>query len=582
VIKIRETPTRLLLSGSKEDLQTLAKHYEFRPDGFWMADSFQIYKRWKASITAAFKNGNFALAESLESKPRGWDGWKRLLKLQFDGQCASGILARGHLNNLLELAWSYDIKVDKSELLRNPFEGITIDDIPDDLLNAELDGEQWEIQKRCVLAWLSHGIGRNKVTVSGGKTAMFCAAAAMVKLKFPTARFLYFTPSERLSKQVFTEAKRFLPDWNITKFGGGADRDNTGTDMVVCTGAILNARREQLVIEKWFSTFICLLIDECHYAASPSWSRALLASSAYFRFAASDTSREDNVEANLALTGLTGPIYERVEAIDLIEIDRIASPLINVIDVPGWTNRFDHLTHEVQLETPAWILANGEWLKGTYLGPVFELKDDGDFKLDRRKRPIKIPGLWLIKVGEKHFNVESRWCLLERKYDQAIIRFNERNALIVNKAVEYANRGWSTLIVATRTLHVMILEAMLGKSYDPDLVKVLYSAHSPEERDSVFAWLKQTPGSILISPLVKIGVSINELRGGVIADFVSDSEYANQLIGRFIRKKPDGTTNEAEISIFAENQLGSYRRIHTKLFSKLKRIQGYRWCETVI
>jgi superfamily II DNA or RNA helicase len=581
-IRIKETATRLLLSGPKDELHRIGSHYEYKPDRFWMSDRYQIYKRWRVSIEKARDDGNESLAQALEAKPAGWDGWVHLLKIKEVGGIHTGELQRGHLENVLELAWEYGIEINKDGLLANPFEGITIDDIPDDLLAVELDQDQWAIQKRCILALLSHGIGRNKITVGGGKTAMFCGCAAIVKIKFPTARFLYFTPTERLCKQVFESAKQFLPDWHISKFGGGADRDDSGKDMVVCTGAILNARRKELIKTKWIQKFMALLIDEAQYALSPSWSRMILASSAYFRFAASDTAREDNVQVKLALTGLTGPIYERVEAEELFEIDRLAVPTLNVVKVANWTGHFNGLTQQAPEDSPAWVLAEGKWLKGTFKGPVFELDEKGEYRLDRRKNPIKLPGLWNIEVEDKQYAVESRWCLLERKYDKAIITFTERNNLIAKQAVDYAQRGWPTLIVATRTLHVMILEAIVGKYYPDHMIKVLYSIHSPEERDAVFDWLRSTPGSILISPLVKVGVSINEIQGGVIADFVSDWEYCNQLIGRFIRKKPDGKPNEAEITLFNEVQLSSYATTSRRLFEKLKNIRGYRWKETEI
>lgn len=581
-IKIQETPTRILLSGPPAELAEIAKSYEYRPDNYWMADSYQIFRQWRGQIKKAIKDGNESLAQALEDQPRGWDGWTRLMKIKQLGEVGHSELQRGHLADVLDHLEALEIEVDASKLLKNPFDGITIEDIPDDLLAVDLDPQQWEIQKRCVLAWLSHGMGRNKVTVSGGKTAMFCAAAAMVKLKFPAARFLYFTPTERLRAQVYTEAKKFLPDWDITKFGGGKDSSPDGKDMVVATAAIMNKRFLELHKSGWFKTFMGLLLDENQFACSPSLEKCIRASSAYFRFSASDTTKEDNIAAHLALTGACGPIYERVEAAELFALDRIAVPTIEVIHVPRWAGKFNDIGHTPEEYTPAWILADGEWLKGTYMGPVYELDNNGDYKLNRRKEPIKMPGLWTIEIDGKQHQVESRWCLLQRKYDQAIIRFGERNDIIAKKAVEYASRGWPTLIVATRTLHVMILQAVVSKYWDEDSVRVLYSAHTPAERDEAFSWFKSTPGSILISPLVKIGVSINQIRGGVIADFVSDHSYFNQLVGRFMRRKPDGTPNEAELTMFADNQHHSYATTSANLIDKMKQIEGYKWKETTL
>jgi superfamily II DNA or RNA helicase len=281
------------------------------------------------------------------------------------------------------------------------------------------------------------------------------------------------------------------------------------------------------------------------------------------------------------MIGLCGPIYERVEAIQLIELDRIATPTIEVVKCNAWRDKFSHLGQQAEINTPAWVLADGEWLKGIYLGPEYELDETGEFKLDRRGDQIQVPGVHLIDVNGGKQGVESRWCLLERRYDCSITTFKERNEYIVAEAASHSARGWPVLIIATRTLHVMILEAMLKKAVNPDLVRILFSAHSSAERDSTFEWLKATPGSILVSPLVKVGVSIDEIRLGIIADFVSNWEVANQLIGRMIRKKLEGP-NEAKIIMFNEVQHASYAATSRRLVNDLKKIEGYRWKEVEI
>jgi superfamily II DNA or RNA helicase len=78
---------------------------------------------------------------------------------------------------------------------------------------------------------------------------------------------------------------------------------------------------------------------------------------------------------------------------------------------------------------------------------------------------------------------------------------------------------------------------------------------------------------VLISPLLKEGVSINELEAGVIADFVADSEVMNQYIGRFIRKKEE--ENKAEIVIFVDRQQRRFKTASIALLKKLSRIKGY-------
>ena len=94
-------------------------------------------------------------------------------------------------------------------------------------------------------------------------------------------------------------------------------------------------------------------------------------------------------------------------------------------------------------------------------------------------------------------------------------------------------------------------------------------------RDACFEWFKRTPGAVLITPLVKEGVSINEIKAGVIADYVADFEVANQLVGLFIRQKKKGTDNSAEIVWFRDRQHPSLRRGCNSVFRALEQIEGY-------
>jgi superfamily II DNA or RNA helicase len=573
MVKIRESPTQLLLQGSQLELQQIDQHFRYKPASYWRSDSYQIWSRHQKNIAAAQVAGNEIKAQQLALQKVGWDGFKHPLKFRSPTEA---VILRGHLPDLLSLSMELDLQFDTSKVLPNPFARIVEDDIPDDLLAAELNEEQWALQKSCIYEWLVHGIGRNHVTVSGGKTAMFCSVAAAIKLRFPQARFLYFTPTERLIKQVYGEATRFLPDWDITMFGGPG-RDDTGKDMVVVTAQILNSRFKALYHSGWFKSFFGLLIDEVHLAGSPSMKKILLACSAYFRFGASDTTREDDPERSSILTGLCGPIYGHIETSELIDLDRVATPTLKIISVPGWRNRFVDLSNEPAENCKAWVFAEDGWQTGIYKGPVYELDENGDHRINWRGEKVKQPGLHLIQVGGKEFQVESRWCLLERKQDQAIILFKERNDIIGKWAKHYSDAGKPVLVVATRTLHILILQAVLQKYIAPENIRILYSIHSSAQRDETFEWFKATPGAVLISSIVKIGVSINQIKAMIVADFVADWEMMRQLIGRAIRKKED--VNEAEIVIFKELQHSSYAAVNRKLITKLKTIQGFKFEE---
>jgi superfamily II DNA or RNA helicase len=193
--------------------------------------------------------------------------------------------------------------------------------------------------------------------------------------------------------------------------------------------------------------------------------------------------------------------------------------------------------------------------------------------------PITVQGMHLLRVNGNDVEVPARFTLLERRYDQAIIRFKERNNLICEWTKWYSDKGWPTLVVCTRTPHVLILHAMLRKVIDPALVRFLIGEHTSKQRDEAFAWFRSTPGAVLISPLIREGVSINEIRAGVIADTIKDWEAANQIIGRFLRKK--ATTDRAHITWFVDRQHPVYRRNAFALFDSLEQIEGYSFYHPV-
>ena len=567
MIFIRETAIYIHIEGDAKELSALIEATKIRPPNYWRADSYQLYK--------------------MSGGKKGWDGYMKLIERS---AAQAGKALRGLQDSVLEACKTLNIEVDKEKLIKSPFHGLVVDDVPDDLLvsDFELDGNQ----KACIASWLNHGHGVHKVTVSGGKTAMFCAAAAMIKRRFPDSRFLYLTPTERLINQVYRESKKFLPDWDITQFGGGK-KNCEGKDMVVATAACMHANYDELTYEKWFRTFMTVLVDESHHSSSESWQRILLSTPAFFRLGASDTTREDDVVAFSRIHGLVGPIRNRVEVDPLIRVGRVAKPTIYVVDNLDWKDRFSRLPHTARPESPAWVLIDNKWSKANYVGPVFEKaepdKKTGDYKdgeqdglkRDRKGELIPTQNMHHVQVDDDDVEIESRWCLLERVNDLGIIQFKERNQLIADWAKHFSDQGHPTLVVATRTLHILILQASISKVVNPELVRILFSTHDSKERDETFEWLKKTPGAVLITPLVKEGVSINEIRGGIVADHVVSHELMSQIIGRFIRQKKTGK-NECEIVMFIDRQHPRLKKNGLALLEKLEKIRGYEYVFPVL
>jgi superfamily II DNA or RNA helicase len=570
VISLFENATHIILTGENSELEQLSEDLRFRPNGYFYNDRYTRYR-----ITG----GN-----------EGWDGWSYPLKVM--GGTAAKCL-RGHRDEIIALCNIHGFKTNREKLLEHPFSSLHIEDVRPDLIagDFELDDKQ----RKSIHKWLVNCIGINHVTVGGGKTATFAGAATLIKQHYPKARIIYITQSERLVRQAFKDLTLFLPDLEISQFGGGV-KDETGKDVVVCTAAMLNKHFDRLKLKKWFASFMVIFYDEVHHAPSDSSMKVLEAIPAFFRLGATDSLKEADPSRSAMMTGLFGQILNVVESHELIETKegeeraRLARPHIYLVDIKSWYNKFADITPQPGLHTPAFVLLDGVWTKGVYHGPVYVTDRKGNILMKKRRtldedkqwitveEPVTEPGLHLVEINGEMMKVESRWVLLNRLYDRAITRFKERNELIVKWVKHYSDKlakgDGGCLVVCTRTLHIYILEALIKLVVDQDLVRILFSKDTSVQRDACFEWFKTTPGAVLITPLVKEGVSINEIRAGVVADYVADFDVAKQIIGRFMRQKRTGD-NRAEITWFVDNQAPTYRRGCNSLFRLLENVKGF-------
>ena len=333
-----------------------------------------------------------------------------------------------------------------------------------------------------------------------------------------------------------------------------------------------------------------LLVHNCHHAGAKSFQKVLEAVPAYFRFGASDTTKEEDERRWNAIRGLLGPTLNVVKAKPLMDVGRIAAPHIYIVDVKGWNNKYHLVSYRPAPGSRAFVLVDDQWKIGKYLGPVYETDEEGEVLTRRVKtavkddnnewiveeQPVILTGMHRVEIDGREFEMPSKWCLLDRAYDRAIIQFQERNAAIVRWAAHYSAKGYPTVVVCTRTLHVYILEALLKKAVRPELVDILIGKDTPVQRDDCFDWFRNTPGAVLVTPLVREGVSIWEIRAGIVADYLADHEVARQIIGRFIRKKLTAD-NRAEITFFRDRQHPVLRRGCNTVFRRLVELEGYHF-----
>jgi superfamily II DNA or RNA helicase len=548
MVHVKETASNLVLTGSNAELQKLSEAYRFRPPNYWRSPKWELYKKTDGD--------------------HGWDGFLYPLKVRG----TMGLLARGHLDDLMTKSDVIGIRLDTSGTLNKPFIGMTIDDLPTDLVVSEYP--DYPHQREIVLKWLQSCIGIGELTVSAGKTRAFCMVAAMLKRRLVKHfRVLYLVPTERLIRQAVKDARGFLPDWKISQFGGGKKEENDESEMVIATYAVVSRNLPDL--KDWLRKFNVLLVDESHHAKSPTLEKIIIEVPAYFKLGATDSAKEDDPVAGLKIRGLLGPVLTTVRPGELIEQDHLAAPTIYVVDDKEWQDLYEDVPMNAEPNTPAWVRMANEWKKATYLGPSVERMEGGAPRLNKKGEEIQLPSSHRVLVNGVELDSESRWCLLERSYDKGIIQFKERNKLVFDWGKYFSGEGERTLVVATRTLHVLLLESGLSKVVDPSLVRALYGEHTSEERDEAFEWIKETPGAILISPLAKEGVSIPELTAGIVADYVGSIDLARQIVGRFIRKKRHRESNTAKIVWFIDRQIPSYRRGSLQLMRELEQIKGY-------
>jgi superfamily II DNA or RNA helicase len=336
------------------------------------------------------------------------------------------------------------------------------------------------------------------------------------------------------------------------------------------------------------------LVHNCHHAAAETSAEILdNIKGAFFRIGASATLKFDDPIKHDIITGLFGTILHRVEQQTLIDAGRSATPHIYLIDPPEWKDAMEFVPYEPVYGTRAWVLLQGEdtMRKGKYIGRVAERDKHGEVKMRKVKEvdkgeivekevEVTIPGLHTIEIDKVEYEVDSSYCLLNRSTDECIVNNKARNELVTEWAKFFSDQGKRTLVIATRTVHVLILEAMICNAVDPELVMTMVGKDAGGKRDRTIAWFKRTKGAVLISPLIQEGVSINEIEAGVIADYVADYERADQIIGRFVRRKEG--SNEVEIAWFIDRHQKRFENGCLRMFKKLRSTKGYFYYHPIV
>jgi len=140
-------------------------------------------------------------------------------------------------------------------------------------------------QQQAVEAWL-HGVdgtpfrGTLEVVTGGGKTLIALACAAEVSRQDPALKLAIVVPTEALARQWGDSLTRYtdIPAKEIGILGaGGQDSLNRHRVLV----AVLNTAAKRLPEMSVDGSSLMLVVDECHRAGAPTFSRVLSTPSRY-------------------------------------------------------------------------------------------------------------------------------------------------------------------------------------------------------------------------------------------------------------------------------------------------------------
>ena len=165
-----------------------------------------------------------------------------------------------------------------------------------------------EWQQDALRAWFtgdSRGTTRGTLEVftGGGKTLLALAAAAQLSAGHPCLRLLGVVPTQALQAQWVEEIRKqtTIPGPQIGRLGGGRSDDLLGKRALV---AVLNSAARKLpeLCSSFDPADLMLVVDECHRAGAPQFSRVLQTPADYRLGLSATPEREETNEAGEILT----------------------------------------------------------------------------------------------------------------------------------------------------------------------------------------------------------------------------------------------------------------------------------------
>lgn len=188
--------------------------------------------------------------------------------------------------------------------------------------------EHVEHQVRALQEMLKRTKGTIKAVTSAGKTEIFLAFCKLTGLKT-----IIVAPKVDLAIQIYDRAKKYGLETGLMT---GSKKSYNNEQVCVSTPQMALALSDR--------DFDCIIIDECHHAASKTYQDFLKKTKAKIIYGFSATPDTNDIDW-LKIKQFCGPVIAEVKAGELLEHNVIVYPEINFIPIK-------------QFNTPDWPTAN--------------------------------------------------------------------------------------------------------------------------------------------------------------------------------------------------------------------------------
>ncbi len=475
---------------------------------------------------------NPAARQILQRQPwlkETWDGKIHFLDLQGTDRedLTSATCGIGLYERVKRLAKKYGKVVDE---VRNQ-SGLVLSQ---NLVGAVLSGDQIAASEALVRC----ATGCIQLDVSSGKSYIGLNLMASALRQHPDWKFVFLVPKKALLYQMFEDAQKVLPGYEIGILGDGHRQLKSITIATVATAVAGSSIKDNKMIADWMEGIDGILVDEAHHSPAATWkaiyhqSRAkiLWGVSAKFGFGAKKRDLERSLEACFGAPRYIGAASDfRVPV------------KIKVYHFEDWKHGkvSPGLPSKLVDGLPVYYLLKGKgWLPGCYHGPdengnAPDICRDAKNKVDKSRYGIYGSD---GKGGETQVVPDD--IIYHTSHDLGIMEFRERDDWAVRIACKAAEQKQIFLITTNRSRHTKKLERACLKA-GLRTARLDGSTPTSEFARIIEAWRKkEIDGVVAQQGVVSEGLSIPSLHHLIKLDGQDGEMVLHQQRGRPARVEP--------------------------------------------